>query len=183
MPRKVKFVATPSRLSEILAHLRKEPRPQMRELKSLKITYAYRNDHWGARHFVKDELPRIRYANPRMDIQVNKLPKTPQDNFKPEVTLELRDGSTRTLDVDGKWSSTIFTELMDIGGGPGWAKWKEDRAAAGLPVVDIPKPKPKPQPKQSKEESPFWSSAAIDMPNPFSMSADSGKTGAAAVLP
>lgn len=43
-----------------------------------------------SRHFVKDELPRIRYANPRMDIQVNKLPKTPQDNFKPEVTLELR---------------------------------------------------------------------------------------------
>ena len=49
MPRKVKFIPTPSRLSQILAHLKKEPRPQLREIKGLKITYAYRNDHWGAR--------------------------------------------------------------------------------------------------------------------------------------
>ena len=112
MPRKVKFVPTPSRLSQILEHLRKEPRPQLQKVKALKITYAYRNDHWGARcvlrprlvrrrvrltlgglwcrHFVKDELPRIRYANPRLDIQVNKLPKTRQDNWKPELTVELR---------------------------------------------------------------------------------------------
>ena len=49
MPRKVKFVPTPSRLSQILEHLRKEPRPQLQKVKALKITYAYRNDHWGAR--------------------------------------------------------------------------------------------------------------------------------------
>ena len=47
-------------------------------------------DYSADRHFVKDELPRIRYANPKMDIQVNKLPKTPQDNWKPELTVELR---------------------------------------------------------------------------------------------
>ena len=107
MPRKAKFVPTPSRLSEILAHLKKDPKPQLRNIKGLKITYAYRNDHWGARcvhlraftghvlnicprHFVKDELPRIQYANPKLDIVVNKLPKTKEDDWKPELLLQLR---------------------------------------------------------------------------------------------
>ena len=96
------------------------------------------------------------------------------------------DGSTQSLDVDGKWSSTIMTELMDIGGGPRWEQWKQERTAAGLPVIDIPKPKPKLQPKQASSPSPSSSRAA---PNPFAMADDeplvfnSGKTGAAAVLP
>ena len=95
------------------------------------------------------------------------------------------DGSTRTLDVDGKWSSAIFTELMDLGGGSNWEKWKQERIAAGLPVVDIPRPKPKPQPKQS----PSSSSSNKGIPNPFALADDEplvinpGKTGAAAVLP
>ena len=55
------------------------------------------------------------------------------------------DGSTQSLDVDGKWSSTIFTELMELGGGPRWEEWKKQRTEAGLPLVDIPKPKPKPE--------------------------------------
>lgn len=42
------------------------------------------------RHFVKEELPRIRYANPKLDIEVNKLLKTKDDHWKPELTLELR---------------------------------------------------------------------------------------------
>jgi hypothetical protein len=50
MPRKPAFVPTPSRLSQILAELKKEPRPQLTKLKGLKITYAYRNDHWGVRY-------------------------------------------------------------------------------------------------------------------------------------
>lgn len=49
MPRKVKFVPTPSRLSEILKVLNQEPKPILSKVKGLKITYAYRNDHWGAR--------------------------------------------------------------------------------------------------------------------------------------
>ena len=39
-------------------------------------------------HFLKDDLPRIRYANPKIDIQVNKLPKTRDETWEPELVLE-----------------------------------------------------------------------------------------------
>lgn len=42
------------------------------------------------RHFVKNDLPRIRYANPRLEIEVDKIPKTKEESWKPEMTVELR---------------------------------------------------------------------------------------------
>jgi len=63
--------------------------------------------------------------------------------------------------MDGKWSSIIFTDLMDAAGTPAWNKWKGDRKIAGLPVVDsLPK----------RHES-------------LSSQSTAKKTGAAAVLP
>lgn len=41
------------------------------------------------RHFVKEDLPRIRYANPAIDIQVTKLLKTKEETWKPEMVVEL----------------------------------------------------------------------------------------------
>jgi len=162
------FVPPPSRLSKVLATLRTGYQPQLAEVKSLKLKYAFRNDHWGARHFVKNDVPRIRYANPKLHIDIAKIPKTKDETWKPEMVVELRDGTMKTLDMDLKWSSTIFQELMDIGGGPTWEQWKEERTAAGLPVVEIPVAKSKPQSqKEVLEPSAF---------NPL-------KSGAAAVLP
>lgn len=68
---------------------------------------------------------------------------------------------------------------MDIAGGPLWAKWKEERKAAGLPLVDVPKPKPKPQPQPVKLKKP--SPPKIEPEPEFVF--DRSKTGAAAVLP
>lgn len=42
-------VPGPSRLSQILLHLNKAPRPHLAGLKNLKLTLAARNDHFGAR--------------------------------------------------------------------------------------------------------------------------------------
>ena len=41
------------------------------------------------RHFVKEDLPRIRYANPAIEIEVNKLPKAKEETWKPEMVVEL----------------------------------------------------------------------------------------------
>lgn len=68
---------------------------------------------------------------------------------------------------------------MDVAGGPLWAKWKAERKAAGLPLVDVPKPKPKPQPQPSKLKKP--NSPKIEPEPEFIF--DQSKTGAAAVLP
>ncbi|KAI0656741.1 hypothetical protein C8Q70DRAFT_1008225 [Cubamyces menziesii] len=142
MPRKPKTIPGPSRLSVILARLTQEPRPHLPNLKSLRLTYAYRNDHFGARHFVKEELPRIRYANPTIDIHVDKKLKTKEETWKPEMVVELKNGTTHKLDLDGKWSTTIFSELMELSAGSWWQKYKKERAAEGQPAIPPPQ-KPK----------------------------------------
>ena len=49
------------------------------------------------------------------------------------------DGTSRTLDLDKKWSSAIFEELMDAAGGERWQAFKTERKAAGKePVFPIP---------------------------------------------
>lgn len=71
------------------------------------------------------------------------------------------DGSKKTFTMDGKWSTTIFADLMDAAGTPAWDKWKADRKAAKLPIVDSP-------PKSRNPSPPLQTTK---------------KTGAAAVLP
>jgi len=39
-------------------------------------------------HFLKEDLPRIRYANPKIDIHVNKLVKSKDETCYPELVLE-----------------------------------------------------------------------------------------------
>jgi hypothetical protein len=50
MPRKVKALPGPSRLSGILASLKQEPRPVLSAaVKRISLSYAAKNDHFGAR--------------------------------------------------------------------------------------------------------------------------------------
>ncbi|OCH94216.1 hypothetical protein OBBRIDRAFT_789552 [Obba rivulosa] len=170
MPRRPKPVLGPSELSKILANLNRAPRPELVNLKSLKLTYAFRNDHFAARHFVQEELPRIRYANPSLNIEVNKVPKTRKDTWKPEMVVEFENGPTQTLSMDHKWSTSIFEQLMELAGGTPWQRWKKERKAAGLPLVNEPTPKPKEEQKPKREV-------------PMSQLWDTSKKGAAAILP
>ncbi|KAF8266636.1 hypothetical protein EI94DRAFT_1802830 [Lactarius quietus] len=128
----------PSRLSKILQNLNRAPRPTLVGVKSIALTLAQRNDHFGARHFLKEEMPRIRYANPKIDIQVNKLPKTKEEAWKPELVLEFSDGRKQVFDIHNKWSSGIFEEVMESAGGNSWTRWKTERMENGLPAVDGP---------------------------------------------
>jgi small subunit ribosomal protein S25 len=107
-------------------------------------------------HFLKEDMPRIRYANPKIDIQVNKLVKIKEETWQPELVLDfcsspftgnqyqtqtfppLADGQKKSFNLSNKWSSTIFQELMDTAGGNSWTHWKTERAEAGLPIIDGP---------------------------------------------
>ncbi|CAL1697031.1 unnamed protein product [Somion occarium] len=191
MPRIPKFTPGPSRLSRILQNLTRGHKPVIAQMKSLKLTLAARNDHWGARHFVAEELPRIRYANPEAGIEINKVPKSPQDNWKPELVVEMRDGKKHTFNLENKHSTSIFTELMDTLGGTPWSRWKQQRTTEGLPLVEPPVPVPakfdikvealggqvNKEKKETKEKK--------DTTNYDDMffRSDKPKTGAAAVLP
>ncbi|KAF4584534.1 hypothetical protein EYR40_004530 [Pleurotus pulmonarius] len=135
MARKPKTIPGPSRLSKILANLNATPRLELSNLQSMKLTLASKNDHFGARHFLKEELPRIRWANPTLEIEVEKVPKSIKEAWKPELELRFTNGQAQTLDLHGKWSTTIVRELMDTAGARSWFAWKEESAATGSPLL------------------------------------------------
>ncbi|EDR08318.1 uncharacterized protein LACBIDRAFT_327445 [Laccaria bicolor S238N-H82] len=127
--------AGPSRLSTILAHLNASPKLTLSNLKSLRLTMAFRNDHFGARHFVKEHLPRIRYANPSLDIQVERVKKTQNEVWKPELELVFDNGRRQTINMHEKWSTAIVKEVMEAAGGDAWQTYKVEAEAAGREVV------------------------------------------------
>ncbi|KAG8220706.1 hypothetical protein J3R82DRAFT_3002 [Butyriboletus roseoflavus] len=136
MPRRRgKFIPPPSHLSRILEHLNAGPRLALNGLRRINLTYAARNDHMGARHFVKEELPRIRWANPLLEIAVNRVPKTRDERWAPQATIEFQDGTTSMIDMSNKWSTSIAKELMDIAGGDPWKAYKSAALAAGHPIL------------------------------------------------
>ncbi|KAG6916921.1 hypothetical protein DXG01_004682 [Tephrocybe rancida] len=143
---------SPSHLGKVLSNLKANPKLTLTNLKSIKLSLAFRNDHFGARcvhmsgkegfavdnerrHFVKELLPRIRYANPELDIRVQKWRKTKEEAWRPEMELEFTNGKEETLNMHEKWSTTILKELMEVAGGDPWVKWKLEATAAGIPVI------------------------------------------------
>ncbi|CAK5269776.1 unnamed protein product [Mycena citricolor] len=124
----------PSRLSAIVNNLRAQPRLTLPQLSSLRLTLASRNDHFGARHFLKEQLPRIRFANPDLDIKVRKLIKRPQDEWRPEIELSFRDGKTQTMNLHAQWSTSIVRSLMDAAGSPAWFRWLTEVERTGAPI-------------------------------------------------
>jgi len=135
MPRKSKALPGPSRLSGILADLKQNPRLELNaSVQSLKLKFAARNDHFGARHFVKEQLPRVRYANPKLNIEVAKVPKSKTEMWQPELTLTF-DNSTKIVPLGSKWSTTIIKDLMDLAGAPSWTHWKRHAMERGEPII------------------------------------------------
>ncbi|KAG6899336.1 hypothetical protein C0993_011124 [Termitomyces sp. T159_Od127] len=145
---------SPSHLARVIHNLNASPKLTLTNLKSLKLSLAFQNDHFGARcvvhiheaesvsdvisisrHFVKEQLPRIRWANPDLDIQVEKWRKTKEEAWRPEMEVEFADGTQKTIDMHEKWSTTILKELMEVAGGESWTKWKREAQASGRPVV------------------------------------------------
>ncbi|KAF9221296.1 hypothetical protein BS17DRAFT_785682 [Gyrodon lividus] len=191
MPRRRgKFIPPPSHLSEVLGHLNAGPTLALNGLRRVSLTLAARNDHMGARHFVKEELPRIRWANPLLDIQVNKVQKKREDVLRPEAVVEFQDGTTSTIDMTNKWSTTIAKELMDLAGGDPWKAYKAAALAAGHPVLpgeekerltQLAKARKNnmantQQKKETQEEMETKVQEMLNAP-------DRPKTGAAAILP
>ncbi|KAF8816711.1 hypothetical protein BYT27DRAFT_7076705 [Phlegmacium glaucopus] len=123
------------RLAKLLTHLNASPKLTLNGLRKLRLSFAMENDHFGARHFVRQNLPKIRFDNPHLDIEVERVKKTKEERWRPEMELEFEDGKTTVLNLDNKWSTTILKELMTIAGGDPWKKHVATSTAAGLPTV------------------------------------------------
>jgi len=83
----------PSSLSKTLSQLTRSPQVKLPSLphngvKRLKLTLATRNAHFGARHFLKDELPRLAFSNPNLDIAVERKEHLRSEPWAPELLVE-----------------------------------------------------------------------------------------------
>ncbi|KZS90248.1 hypothetical protein SISNIDRAFT_488459 [Sistotremastrum niveocremeum HHB9708] len=115
MPRKSSAIPGPSRLSQILKHLTIPPPPSLPSLQSLRLTYAVKNNHFGARHFAKEELPRIQYANPSLRISVDKKPIQSLKTEGAKLILGFHNKPEQTIDISSKESSTILEAILTSG--------------------------------------------------------------------
>ncbi|KAF4623313.1 hypothetical protein D9613_001524 [Agrocybe pediades] len=140
------------RLKDILTHLNAQPKLSLSGVKQLRLTLASKKAHYGAQHFVEENLPQIRWANPNLDIVVRKEMKTPQEHWKPEMVIEFESGKVETVDMNDKFSSKILRELMDKAGDDLWRRHVADCKKTGAPVLpDAPTPKPTKKAESTKD--------------------------------
>jgi len=83
---------------------------------------------------VKDALPRIQWANPSLQVEVDKVWKA-EGPVKQNIQLTFASGKTRTIEMDNKWSTAIIRELMEAAGGDPWREYKKLRTAEGLSLL------------------------------------------------
>ncbi|KJA21860.1 hypothetical protein HYPSUDRAFT_165018, partial [Hypholoma sublateritium FD-334 SS-4] len=124
------------RLNKLVSWLNAAPKLQLPGVKALRISFSGQTmNHIGARQFVKEELPRIRWVNPKLAVEVQKVRKTPAEKWRPEMEVELEDGTVHKVDMNNKYSSSITEELMEMTGGDVWRKYAFASRNAGIPVV------------------------------------------------
>ena len=46
---------------------------------------------------MKEELPKVQFANPELDVRVNKVPRSPQDSWKAEMQLDFSEFYRRSF--------------------------------------------------------------------------------------
>jgi len=105
---------------------------------------------------VKEDLPRIRFANPDLSIEVRKFCKVKDEQWSPTIEvvgtssvflqgylsreinlfpIHIENENTTTVDLHQKHSSTILKELMSVAGGDPWKAHVEHSEKNGLPIV------------------------------------------------
>ncbi|KAI5997395.1 hypothetical protein EDD15DRAFT_2162700 [Pisolithus albus] len=131
----IKRPLPPSHLFKVLQNLNTGPRLALdRNLRAIRLRMV-KDEHVGARHFVKEELPRIRWTNPALDIQVVKQDEVMREVVRPTMEVEYENGTIKTIDMSNKWSTTITKELMDIAGGDAWKAYRTAALKAGHPLL------------------------------------------------
>lgn len=143
----IKRPLPPSHLFKVLQNLNTGPRLALdRNLRAIRLRMV-KDEHVGARHFVKEELPRIRWTNPALDIQVVKVGARTRERqgeqqdevmkevVRPTMEVEYENGTIKTIDMSNKWSTTITKELMDIAGGDAWKAYRTAALKAGHPLL------------------------------------------------
>lgn len=155
-----------SDLSTVLKSLNANPKLELSGVKALKLTLAQSNDHWGARHFAKEHLPRLKWANQALEVEVTKVPKSAAEVWRPELELRFENGKTQTINLQNMWSTAIVRSIMDTAGAPSWAAWKVRAQEQGLPVLPGEENEGKERPQYQSSEIPSLAQFRASAPPP-----------------
>lgn len=79
-------------------------------LRALELTFAMRNKDYGARKFLKYDVPSLVYANPALQIKQNR----PERVENPTLVMQFDNGSTRTMSLKMKNSDLIREEFKEL---------------------------------------------------------------------
>ncbi|KAF8310873.1 hypothetical protein DL93DRAFT_2084063 [Clavulina sp. PMI_390] len=106
-------------IAKVMERLTAKPLPVLpSSVRALRITMAAKNAHYGARHFVNQELPRVAYNNKSIQIDVEKKPKGPEEKWNPTMVIEhSKDGTSQTLNLDMMRSDNIVAEMLRVARG------------------------------------------------------------------
>lgn len=111
--------------------------------------------------------------------------------------LHVDNGKKDAIDMSSKWSSTILAELLDTAGSGAWQRWKAERTAQGLPILEdygrVPNPPdllaslrttlPKPRKGSQKADSGASTQELVTKDIEKDIERARSGSGAAAILP
>ncbi|KAG2210551.1 uncharacterized protein EV154DRAFT_49203 [Mucor mucedo] len=98
---------------EILKHLTSGPGAAKLSpnVSKIALTFALKgkNESAGARHFLQENLPRIRYNNPNVEYQVSKVLDS---SIKPTVAVHFSNGRSKVIEIPRVQSNVIVDQIF-----------------------------------------------------------------------
>ncbi|CAO3633810.1 unnamed protein product [Mucor hiemalis] len=98
---------------EILKHLTSGPGAAKLSSNVSKIALTFaskgKNESAGARHFLQENLPRIRYNNPNVEYEVNKVLDT---SIKPTIAVHFANGGSKVIEIPRVQSNVIVDKVF-----------------------------------------------------------------------
>jgi hypothetical protein len=83
-----------------------------RTISQLRISYFQKGaGNSGARKFLYDFVPPLRFHNPHVEITRNKMNAA---GSTPSAEIVLQDGSSKTIDVSGKDARGVLQAILDL---------------------------------------------------------------------
>ncbi|KAI8979199.1 hypothetical protein BDF20DRAFT_820283 [Mycotypha africana] len=81
-------------------------------ISKIQLTLAFKgkNESAGARHFLKENLPRIQYNNPTVKYEVF---KKADPTTKPTISIHFTNGGSKTIEIPRVYSETIVDQVFN----------------------------------------------------------------------
>ncbi|KAF9432572.1 hypothetical protein BGZ76_010605 [Entomortierella beljakovae] len=81
------------------------------DVKKISLMFSRKSDNAGARHFLRENMPRIQYNNPAIQFEVKKVQEA---GVAPELTVEFANSEIKKIPCSRIQSSEICKQLLSV---------------------------------------------------------------------